>query len=199
MTEPAAQEDEAFYVEQKLDELTSIINEPTLAETIREIKEAFQSKKHYLADIAYKDPKTGLWNKFYFNTRLHEEAVRAHRYNRSLTMMVIEMGETLSDHFIQAAGSVASSIRRSDTCAYIRDLRLNILLPETSLRQGERVANKIHSLLRKNINIDADVDLYIGVADFNKARNTAEKISSSATKACENALKQRIPVYTAPS
>lgn len=194
---PISQGDEAFYIEQKLEELTSIISEPHLARTIKEIRDAFQSKKHYLADIAYKDPRTGLWNKFYFNTRLQEEAVRAHRYSRDLTMMVIEMGEGLSGYFIQAAEDVASSIRRSDTCAYIRDFRLNVLLPETSLRQGERVANKIHSLLRKNININ-DVDLWIGLADFNESRNTAEKISSSATRACEKALKQRIPVYTAP-
>jgi GGDEF domain-containing protein len=194
---PMPEGDEAFYIEQKLDELTSIISEPHLARTVKEIRDAFQSKKHYLADIAYKEPRTGLWNKFYFNTRLQEESVRAHRYNRDLTMMVIEMGEDLSGYFKQVAGDVASSIRRSDTCAYIRDFRLNILLPETSLRQGERVANKIHSLLRKNINM-TDIDLWIGVADFNESRNTAEKISSSATRACERALKQRIPVYTAP-
>ena len=104
-------QNEAFDIERRLEELLGEIADPHIAGTVQEVWESFQNKKVLLADLAFKDPSTGLFNKFYFDSRLEEEIGRALRYKRELTVLVVLFGLSVSAVFSRSVNSICGSLR----------------------------------------------------------------------------------------
>lgn len=188
--------DEALQIEHNLYELAEAITDPNMANTIGQIIDAFENKKTAIADLAFRDDKTGLFNNVFFMGKLREEVSRALRYRRDLSLLVIELGESFSETFSKAAEAIDDTMRRSDTCAYIEENTIAVLLPETQSDQAERVAEKLLNSLQP-FSAQTAVEAWIGIADLNSGRNNAIKLESAAYQARDAAKAEKVPVHTA--
>lgn len=107
------------------------------------------------------DPLTGLYNEGYFTKRLNEEISRARRYNRSFSVMLLEIEDLpeFSEKFdkreeekilCKISDLFLNSLRRVDIVAKLKEPeRFGIILPETPLSGGMVVARKLLKILEK--------------------------------------------------
>lgn len=195
-TEPGPFFDEAVQIEKSLYELADGITDPELANTIVHIIDAFENKKKAIADLAYRDDKTVLFNNVYFTGRLLEEVSRGLRYRRELSLLIIELGASFLDKFPDAAAAILETLRRSDTCARIEGMVFAALLPETASKQAERVAEKLLNSIQP-FGAEGPADAWVGIADLTADRNNALKLESAAYHAKDRGKEKNLPVSSA--
>lgn len=125
----------------------------TLAREIRSETEALEYQASH-------DPLTELPNRKILNERLQNELLHNKEKGAPLVLMVSdlnhfkEINDTLGHHIgdlvlQQAAERLYNTIRRSDTVARLGGDEFSILLPDTSLEQGCRIADKINDVFEK--------------------------------------------------
>jgi two-component system cell cycle response regulator len=97
---------------------------------------------------------TGLANQRYFRKRLEEEIDRAHRYNRSLALIVFDMDElkSVNDQYGHLAGDAVirrmgpilrSSIRAIDIIARYGGDEFCVIMPEADIPTCERFMERL--------------------------------------------------------
>ena len=104
------------------------------------------------------DALTGLHCRRHFDRRLREELDRADRYDRPLSMVLLDIdhfkkindtrGHQIGDQVLrQTAGLISRSLRLSDYCARVGGEEFCLLLPNTdasgALKQAERLRKAI--------------------------------------------------------
>lgn len=116
-----------------------------------------QQKHHkdQLHQMSMVDPVTGLYNRRLFDERLKEEWNRCLRINAELTLLMIDIDhfKYYNDHYGHAEGDrclalVAEGIhsvfqRSSDFVARYGGEEFVVVLPQTSLQDGLRLANRL--------------------------------------------------------
>jgi diguanylate cyclase (GGDEF)-like protein len=111
-----------------------------------------------LGRIAAKDPLTGLANRREFFRIAAEEVARAHRYQRALSVIVVDLdqfkrindtrGHAAGDMALQtAAFCFAHSLRETDLAARFGGEEFIALLPETGIEGAAQVAERFRDLL----------------------------------------------------
>ena len=131
---------------------------------ITSIKNAMIHKR--TEKLAFTDPLTELFNHRYFQETLNHEFIRAKRYNKPLSLMVIDIdffkkfndkyGHLVGDKVLRhVAGIFKSSLREQiDTVARYGGEEFAVILPETSLEGAEVFAERIRSSVEKpNLNM----------------------------------------------
>lgn len=104
--------------------------------------------------IAITDKLTGLYNRHYFDMRLETTLEQAKSRERTLSMMIIDIdhfkrindtyGHLAGDNVIQkVAEHMLKNIRPGDICARIGGEEFIILMPETSLKEAEALAERL--------------------------------------------------------
>gem|GEM_PF-6187157 len=107
-----------------------------------------------LATQARTDPLTGLANRRAFDERLAEEAERANRHTRALSVMLVDVDhfKTINDRFGHATGdrvlvnladSLRSVMRSGDLLARIGGDEMAMILPDCSTEQSALVAQRM--------------------------------------------------------
>jgi diguanylate cyclase (GGDEF)-like protein len=145
---------------------------------ITSIKNAIIHKK--TEKLAFTDPLTGLFNHRYFQETLTHEFIRARRYDKPLSLMVIDIdffkkfndtyGHLVGDKVLRhVAGIFGHSIREQiDTVARYGGEEFAVILPETSLEGAGQFAERIRSKVEAAILVEDDqklsVTLSIGVS-----------------------------------
>lgn len=145
---------------------------------ITSIKNAMIHKR--TEKLAFTDPLTGLFNHRYFQEQLTHEFIRARRYEKPLSLMVIDIdffkkfndtyGHLVGDKVLRhVAGIFSSSIREQiDTVARYGGEEFAVILPETSLEGAKLFAERIRSKVEAAILLDEgrelSVTLSIGVS-----------------------------------
>jgi diguanylate cyclase (GGDEF)-like protein len=115
-------------------------------ENARRFREAKQ-----LADL---DALTGLHNRRYFHETLARECSRAHRYNRQLALVVVDIDDfkSINDRIGHLAGDavlaavaerVQSVVRSADVACRIGGDELAVILPESTLADAEQLYRRI--------------------------------------------------------
>ncbi len=135
-----------------------------------------------LERLARVDPLTGVLNRRALFERLGAEFRRSQRYGRALTAMMIDLDDfkALNDRYGHATGdqvlaacarAIASNLRESDTVGRYGGEEFAVFLPETSLADGEFVAEKLRAVV-ESLEIESpdgaaegiEVTISVGVA-----------------------------------
>ena len=150
-----------------------------------------------LRELAAIDSLTGLINRRTFSHRLGQELARAQRYNRALSLLIIDLdwlkaindqhGHSAGDRAIRAvAKALRESVRKTDLAARYAGDEFVALLPETKASDAIAVARRIGAAVFE-VTLGprgGKLSVSIGVADLATAEaNTAEDLFVAADEA----------------
>jgi two-component system, sensor histidine kinase LadS len=154
-------------------------DDPELEREVGVLRRLYNRKKEKLAELAFYDALTGAYNRRYFDEKIREEVSRALRYERSLSLLMIDIdhfkkvnddyGHQKGDQVLAAvAGILKGSLRGTDIVCRYGGEEIAVILPETSADN----AWKIGENCRKNIaaqsarTVDRGVTVSIGVSEL---------------------------------
>jgi len=111
-----------------------------------------------LEELSIHDPLTGLYNRRKFEDFMRYEIIRSSRHGHRFSMIMIDLdnfkyindtfGHPVGDLVLKELASLLSQgLRKGDVLARLGGDEFAILLPETDLNNGARVANKLHQSL----------------------------------------------------
>ncbi|TFH29319.1 MAG: diguanylate cyclase [Myxococcales bacterium] len=127
------------------------------------------------------DGLTGIHNKRYLVEQLDRELSRATRHGRPLTLVICdidhfkrvndEFGHLAGDHVLKEVAQLAKSrLRPDDVIARYGGEEIAVILPETDLRGGIRIADELRKMIAAETFIfeedDIDVTISCGVAQL---------------------------------
>ena len=115
----------------------------------------------YTKELSVTDELTGLYNRRYFNQRFEREVLRAKRYKRPLTAIMIDIdyfknyndinGHILGDEVLKkVANLLESNIRKADILARYGGEEFVLLLPEIDKDHSFQVAEKLRRTIETN-------------------------------------------------
>ncbi|MFN0061743.1 MAG: diguanylate cyclase [Myxococcaceae bacterium] len=151
-----------------------------------------------LQDMAVRDGLTGCYNQRYFQMRLTQEVARAERDKVALTLALLDIDhfKKVNDQHGHPAGDavlsqlvkiVGASVRSSDVIARCGGEEFAVILTDTPLEIGERVAQRIRERVEKhrfrlpptpaNPSPELRVTVSVGMTYFSPADDTAKLVS----------------------
>lgn len=121
-----------------------------------------------LEELSSHDPMTGLYNRRKFEDYLKYEIIRSTRNQRGFSVIMADLdnfkyvndayGRPVGDLMLkELTTQIRAGLRKGDVLARLGGDEFAILLPETSLENGFKVANKLHIALK-----DAEFELPTG-------------------------------------
>jgi len=130
------------------------LNATHINETVGRLRRQTEQMSH----LALTDPLTGLSNRRHLIQQLDREFTRAKRYQRPLSLVYLDLDgfKSMNDRFGHIFGDeilagvalqMRSVLRSADMLARIGGDEFAVLLPETDLRGGLRVAEKLRKSL----------------------------------------------------
>ena len=119
---------------------------------------AIVARSHRLLQLATSDPLTGLHNRGYVDDRFAIELSRARRYEKPLTIAVIDAdhfkmlndahGHPSGDLVLRKIGAILrESFRQSDTAGRYGGEEFVVILPETDIETAERKLESLRELV----------------------------------------------------
>ncbi len=155
---------------------------------------------HHTKELAFTDGLTGIFNRRYFDLRYAREMLRARRYRRNLTVLMIDidhfklyndtLGHLAGDHALRNVAQVLeSNLRRADILCRYGGEEFVVILPEIDSKHGQIVGDKLRravlaasfdgeeKLPQKHLSIS------IGIAAFPEHGETVEGILHKADQA----------------
>ena len=144
--------------------------------------------------LAITDPLTGLYNRHKLAEALETECERAVRYGRPVSMIMMDLddlklvndtlGHPGGDVVLQkVAEAIRGHIRRLDLPTRYGGDEFLVLLPETSLVDAERVAQRISHEVRKIRAGELPVTASVGVVDWGSGYRSSQEFLSAADQA----------------
>jgi diguanylate cyclase (GGDEF)-like protein len=128
-----------------------------------------------LTRVATVDPVTGLFNRRYFETRLHAEVQRARRQSQDLALLMVDIDDfkRINDTFGHLEGDRAlkevadllrSGVRIFDLCARYGGEEFAIVMPGATRQMATQVAERIRRGIQERSRLDPlPVTVSIGV------------------------------------
>ena len=115
---------------------------------------------HETRALSMTDELTGVFNRRYFNQRYEREFMRASRYQRPLTIMMVDIdhfkifndtnGHLLGDKVLKlVALTLENSLRKADLLARFGGEEFVIVLPEITKEKGRKVAEKLRRAIER--------------------------------------------------
>jgi len=151
-----------------------------------------------LLQMATTDGLTGLANRYYFLTVARREIERARRYQRDLSLIMLDLDhfKSINDTQGHAAGDMVLrqlarilvvTMREGDLIGRVGGEEFAILLPETALEGASATAERIRQRVSDHNfqfhGIDMHVTVSLGVAEFTYSYATREAFFEAADKA----------------
>lgn len=147
---------------------------------VQERTEALEEANRRLAELSATDQLTGLRNRRYLDTLLHEEFQRCHRYSHSIALLLLDIdhfkrfndsyGHMVGDECLRAvAVSLRQAVRTEvDRVARFGGEEFCLVLPETGLEGARVVAERIRAAVEAlDFHVDGKpvpVTVSVGVA-----------------------------------
>jgi len=109
--------------------------------------------------LAETDALTGLFNQRFFHENLRREVMRAHRYQRKLTLVLFDVddfkdindriGHLAGDRVLaHAADRLRDAVRAVDVACRIGGDEFAVIMPESSADDGEQLFRRVHGSMR---------------------------------------------------
>lgn len=146
-----------------VDSFRALLEEEVQARTaeLQEKNRELERMNKELELLATHDVLTGACNRLKFNRALEAEIVRCKRYDRSLSLVMVDVDhfKRVNDRFGHAAGDavlctivalIARQIRASDVFARWGGEEFMIMLPETELEETRMAAEKLRDLIERH-------------------------------------------------
>ncbi|WP_304083921.1 diguanylate cyclase [Maridesulfovibrio ferrireducens] len=183
--------------------------------TIRDVTERKEAEDA-LRKLATTDPLTGLSNRRFFMERSEEELEKARRYNRSLSLLMLDIdffkkvndtyGHDAGDDVLKALSVVGLKVLRNvDVFGRIGGEEFSILLPDTDIDGAvlvaERIRNEIEQAKMQTRSGALTITVSIGVATVNEQICTLEHLLKAADLglyAAKDAGRNLVKVQLAP-
>ncbi|MBD3288398.1 diguanylate cyclase [candidate division KSB1 bacterium] len=176
-----------------------------IAEQIGKVIEKTLIYKH-TKELSITDELTGLYNRRYLNQRLEREVVRAKRYKRPLTAIMIDIdyfknfndlnGHLLGDEILKKVAVILeNNIRKADILARYGGEEFILLLPEITKSQAFRVAEKLRQTVEsahfpeEHNQPNNRITISLGIATLLEDTFSAEELLDFADKALYEAKK----------
>ncbi|MCZ3385639.1 MAG: GGDEF domain-containing protein [Actinomycetia bacterium] len=146
------------------------------------------------------DQMTGLWNYRYLLTSLNREVERAHRFDRSLSVLMLDLdhfkgvndahGHPRGDAVLREfAARVQAEVREVDTLARYGGEEFAVVLPETTAAGAENLAGRICTAIRARPfggdegDVPIAVTVSIGGAVYPEHGGTSRELIQAADRA----------------
>ena len=193
------------FTEKELDQFNKIAHQITLVidKTIL---------FHQAKELAFSDALTSIFNRRYFDQRYEREILRARRYNRHLSVLMIDIdhfkiyndtfGHLLGDKVLRkVALTLEKNLRRADVLCRYGGEEFVVLLPEIDLMRGAYVAEKLRTaILQEPFEGEEELPIQnltvsIGIASFPETGDSAEVVLDRADQAlyeAKNAGRNRV-------
>lgn len=177
--------------------------QPVFAAFLRDISEHKKTEDELLR-LAATDPLTGAFNRREFLALTERESLRARRYNRPLSVLMLDLDhfKKLNDNYGHAAGDKTLQRFTAVCCNALRNVDIFgrwggeefvALLPETDAEGAGVIAERLRQLV-EDIEIDSHgqkfkITTSIGVADYHDNETTIDGPLSRADAALYEAKK----------
>lgn len=133
---------DTMIFEQHISEILAEVEGTDLAPRVQALKQFYNAKREDLARMAFRDQLTGLFNRRYFDRRLDDEWDRSVRYQRPLSVVMIDIdhfkkyndtwGHQKGDEVLAAVARIlAATCRTSDVLCRYGGEEMVFILPET--------------------------------------------------------------------
>lgn len=151
--------------------------------------------------LAITDPLTGLYNRHRLADALETEGERAVRYGRPVSMIMMDVddlkvvndshGHPAGDVVLQrVADAIRGNIRRLDLPTRYGGDEFLVLLPETTLADAERVAERIGFEVRRIRAGDLTVTACCGVVEWSPGFRSGQEFLSAVDRALYEAKRR---------
>lgn len=184
---------ELHLLEKIADQIAKVIDKTLL----------FQQTK----ELSITDELTGIYNRRYFNQRYEREVMRAIRYQRSLTIVMLDIdhfkvyndtnGHLLGDEVIKKVSlTIDSIIRKADILARYGGEEFVLILPEITKAKGVQAAEKLRRTIeqthfqREKTQPCGKLTISLGLATLPDDATDAKTLLEFADKALYMAKKQ---------
>ncbi|HWP97645.1 MAG TPA: GGDEF domain-containing protein [Syntrophomonadaceae bacterium] len=163
-----------------------------LADSYRSEHERVKQYSQHLEEIATTDGQTGLLNHRFAFTRLEEEIAKARRYERKLSIIMLDIdhfkilndtqGHQYGDYVLtQIADILKNSIRTTDSIGRYGGEEFLIICPETGLAEVYLLGNRLRTLVeRESFRREMKVTISGGVAELHN--DTAVQLVEKADR-----------------
>ncbi|MCG8568598.1 MAG: GGDEF domain-containing protein [Spirochaetes bacterium] len=185
-----------LIMENKLAKILNQVKDEQIINKLFDLKEYINKSKSRLYEQVIKDELTGLYNRRYFDEMIVKESDRAHRYQRELVLIMIDIdhfkkfndthGHQKGDEVLQTVANIISeNIRKNDMAARYGGEEMSIIMPETNIEQGKTAAEKIRvkvmeeSLSRTGL----QVTISLGVAHYSQTTANSHNLIKTADHA----------------
>lgn len=145
--------------------------------------EEVEAANKVLKNMSIRDGLTGLFNYRYFQEDLAYELLRSNRYQRTFSVLFIKIesfqnfievyGKTEADKLLITIGhQLKLNLRKTDLLAHYKDEMFLAMLPETSKKNSEILADSLCARLAKSVFViegtrsTYDITLNIGVSTY---------------------------------
>ncbi len=170
-----------------------------LARDFNTMAERLMEHRHKLEELSVRDGLTGLYNRRELEKRLHEETQRARRYQRPLTVLMLDIDhfKGVNDRYGHQAGDevlitvadlIQLNVRPVDVVCRYGGEELAVILPETDKNGAYTLAERIRGTVEESITTTPQGDMVhvtvsIGLATFPRNADTAATLIHAADQA----------------
>lgn len=152
-------------------------------------------------DLAIRDELTGIYNRRHFKQMLELEFKRAHRYKRPIAVLMIDVDhfKKYNDCFGHIEGDkmlkkittlLKKNLREVDVLARYGGEEFVVMLTDTTLADGVRVAEKLTNLVRTTLHVQAVPQLAAGPGSEAPPNKVTVSIGVSAAPECAQTLEE---------
>lgn len=149
-----------------------------------ELEQRVAQRTHELAELASRDPLTGLYNRRYFGEVITREFAAAERYGDDMTVLMFDVDrfKEINDKFghrtgdavlISIAMAISGELRGSDVAARFGGDEFILLLPQTEVAAAANLAERISASFERELAIrhpGIATTLSIGAASIRTTR-----------------------------
>ncbi|MCI0493742.1 GGDEF domain-containing protein [candidate division KSB1 bacterium] len=187
---------ETVLLEQKFNTIMRSVDNTNLLIKLKDYHTLVVESRKNLSLLAYYDQLTGLFNRRFYDLNIEREIKTAQRQKSQVSLIMIDIdhfkkfndtyGHQKGDEVLEGvSGIIRSRIRETDFACRYGGEELVVILPDTSITEAQKVAEKIRRSVAElsPIQFDVQVTISLGVAGSSSALNTPDLLFKAADKA----------------